>query len=231
MISTDNVIRRFLVGCWRYYKRFVYRRKSVRIDFGAEFNQQTIFGTNIWVHHHTNVKDSTIGSYSYIQDNCRFENCCIGRFCSIGDHVRVLSATHPTRDFVSTSPVFYSTARQCINTFTEDDLFLEYRSINGYSSIIGNDVWIGSNVIILGGVTIGDGVIIAAGALVNKDVPPYSIVGGVPAKIIRKRFNEKQIELLLADPWWNKPECWLRSHANDFKHIDLYLNSLNNEKE
>lgn len=231
MISTNNIARRFLVGCWRYCKRIVYRHKSIRIDFGSEFNTQTMFGTHIWIHHHTNIKDSKIGSYSYIQDNCRLENCSIGKFCSIGDHVKVLSATHPTKEFVSTSPVFFSTACQCLDTFTNDNLFEEYRRVKGYSTIIGNDVWIGSNVIILGGVTIGDGAIIAAGSLVNKDVPPYSIVGGVPAKIIRKRFNEKQIELLLADSWWNKPECWLRSHAKDFKHINLYLNSLNNERE
>lgn len=230
MISTDNIIRRLLVGCWRYYKRIVYRRKFIRIDFGAEFNPQTILGKNIWIHHHTNIKSSKIGSYSYIQDNCRLENCNIGKFCSIGDHVKVLSATHPTREFVSTSPVFFSTACQCINTFANDNLFEEYRRVNGYSAIVGNDVWIGSNVIILGGVTIGDGAIIAAGSLVNKDVPPYSVIGGVPAKTIRKRFNDNQIEMLLSDPWWHKSDHWLRSHAYEFKNIDLYLNRLKDER-
>lgn len=228
MISTNNVFRRFLVGCWRYLKRIVFRRHNIQIDYCAEFNTQTKLGQYIRIHHHTNIKDSQIGNYTYIQDNCKFEKCKIGSFCSIGDNVKVLSSTHPTRDFVSTSPVFFSTEGQCIKSFVEENLFEEYRRVQGFGVIIGNDVWIGSNAILLGGVTIGDGAIIAAGSVVNKDVPPFAIVGGVPAKILRYRFSEEQIKLLLENPWWEKSEEWLKNHACNFKNIDNYLDNIQN---
>lgn len=223
MISTDNVIRRFLVGCWRYYKRILYCRRNVRIDYGAEFNLQTEIGRFVRIYHHTNIKDSVVGGYTYIQNNCILEKCKIGSFCSLGDNVKVLSATHPTKDFVSTCPAFFSTVCQCLTTFTDRNLFDEFRRVQGYGCIIGNDVWIGSNVIILGGVTIGHGAIVAAGSIVNKDVPPYAIVAGIPAKIIRYRFDQYQIKRLLDNPWWNKPNEWIRKHAKDFVNIQQYL--------
>lgn len=218
-MNTNNLLRRFLVGCWRYYKRTLYRKNDVEIDYGTEFNSQTIIGKYVRIHHHTNVKETMIGSYTYIQNNCVLEKCKIGSFCSIGDNVKVLSATHPTKDFVSTCPVFFSTARQCLKTFTDKNLFEEYHRVQGYGAIIGNDVWIGSNVIILGGVTIGHGAVVAAGSVVNRDVPPYAIVAGVPAKIIRYRFTDEQLTELLNDPWWEKPEEWIRKHAKDFVNI------------
>lgn len=226
MITTDNIFRRFLVGCWRYYKRMLYHAHNIKLDYGTEFNPQTIIGKFVRVHHHTNIKDSEIGSYTYIQNDCILEKCKIGKFCSIGDNVKVLSATHPTRDFVSTSPVFYSTAKQCLTSFVDRNLFYEYRRVDGFGCVIGNDVWIGSNAIILGGVTIGHGAIIAAGSLVNRDVPPYAIVGGMPAKIIRYRFEEQYRELLLTNPWWEQSDEWLRIHAKDFISINQYIENI-----
>lgn len=223
MILTENALRRFLVGCWRYYKRLLFHCHNVVIDYGAEFNPQTVIGRFVRIHHHTDIKDSIIGNYTYIQNNCVLERCKIGSFCSLGDNVKVLSATHPTKDFVSTCPVFFSTARQCLTTFVDDNLFDEYRRVKGYSCIVGNDVWIGSNVVILGGVTIGHGSIVAAGSVVNKDVPPYSIVAGVPAKIIRYRFTESQIKQLLDDPWWEKSDMWIHKHSKYFVNIQQYL--------
>lgn len=222
-MNTNNIIRRFFVGCWRYYKRLLYKKSYVTIDYGAEFNPQTKLGHHIWVHHHTNIKDTEIGSFTYIQNDCKLERCKVGRFCSIGDTVKVLSATHPTRDFVSTSPVFFSTACQCGETFVQENMFEEYLRVGEFGVVIGNDVWIGANAILLGGITIGDGAIIAAGSLVNKDVPPYAIVGGVPSKIIRYRFEKEQIERLLLKPWWNKSDEWIRQHAHDFKDIDTFF--------
>lgn len=228
-MNTNNLLRRFLVGCWRYYKRTLYRKNNVAIDYGAEFNPQTQIGKYVRIHHHTNIKESIIGNYTYIQNNCVLEKCKIGSFCSIGDNVKVLSATHPTKDFVSTCPVFFSTARQCLTTFTDKDLFDEYHRVQGFGAIIGNDVWVGSSVIILGGVRVGHGAIIAAGTVVNKDVPPYAIVAGVPARIIRYRFNDEQIKKILKDPWWKKSEEWLREHVKDFANIQQYIENNNYE--
>ena len=83
--------------------------------------------------------------------------------------------------------------------------------------VIGNDVWIGYEAVILAGVTIGDGAVIGARAVVTKDIPPYTIVGGVPAKPIRKRFTQETIDLLLNIKWWNWPEERIRQHITEIQ--------------
>lgn len=107
-------------------------------------------------------------------------NADIGRYCSIASEVCTISGRHPTSDWVSTSPVFYSNECQCGMSDASEKLFDE----SSKKTIIGNILWIGARAIILSGVKIGDGAIIAAGAVVTKDVEPYTIVGGVPAKPI-----------------------------------------------
>ena len=92
-----------------------------------------------------------------------------------------------------------------------------------YGCIIGNDVWIGDDVTILGGVTIGDGAVIALGAVVTQDVASYSIVGGVPAKLIRKRFDENSIEFLNSFKWWDKSDDWLRNNAKEMSNIHDFM--------
>ncbi len=94
---------------------------------------------------------------------------------------------------------FYSTRKQCGATFADRDYFDEQSDIS-----IGNDVWIGARVFLIEGIHVGDGAIVGAGAVVTKDVPAYAVVGGVPAKIIRYRFTQEQIEYLLELQWWDK---------------------------
>ena len=90
---------------------------------------------------------------------------------------------------------------------------------------IGSDVWLGNDVRIMGGVSIGDGAVVGTGALVTKDIPPYSINVGVPAKTIRYRFTEEQIKKLLAEKWWEKDEKWLRDNIERFGDIETFLDS------
>ena len=114
--------------------------------------------------------------------------------------------------------------KQAQISFTDKSYFEELKPIK-----IGNDVWIGANAVILDGVAIGDGAIIGAGAVVNKDVPPYAIVGGVPAKIIRYRFSDEQIEFLLINQLLNKSDQWLREHYKDMHNINIYMDKFKNE--
>ena len=100
---------------------------------------------------------------------------------------------------------------------------------DNFSVVAGNDVWIGDRVLIKGGVRIGDGAVIGMGAVVTKDVPPYAVVGGVPARIIKMRFSENQISELLSQNIWEKPIEWIEENAEKFESIESFLKN-NSEK-
>lgn len=117
----------------------------------------------------------------------------IGRYCQIGGYVAFHASNHP---------ISYLTTYINKSLFNGDLVELKQDK----PIVLGNDIWIGHNVIVLSGVTIGDGAILAAGSVVTKDVDPYTIVGGNPAKPIRKRFSEKIISELLALKWWDKED-------------------------
>ncbi len=214
--------RKALVKLWRFIKRYSFHKRNVFIDKRVAFNQNTLFSNYCKVHLGTSINDSQIGAYSYVGYDCKLDNCIIGKFCSVGSCVKVLTATHPTQTFVSTSPVFHSVQKQCGTTFVKEDVFNQSHLVEGRSVIIGNDVWIGGDVVLIGGIKIGDGAIVGAGAVVTKDVPPYAIVGGVPAKIIKYRFTKEQCDFLLQDQWWNKPIDWIKENAAFFSDIDIY---------
>lgn len=160
-----------------------------------------------------------IGDCSYVSNNSTLTNVTIGHFCSIGPHVQIGLAPHPTRRFVSTYPAFYSKCNNgCPLPFRDDKIFDD----GVPKTLIENDVWIGTNAIIPGGIQIGTGAIVAAGSVVVKDVPPYAIVGGNPAKIIKYRFSDEQIKSLLALEWWNWPIEKIRQHIDNFSDIEKF---------
>ena len=165
-----------------------------------------------------------IGRYSYIGENCVL-NAEIGNFCSIASNVKIIEGFHPIHRF-STSPVFYSVDGQCIKSFVTEKKVEDIKYIKKdekIACIIGNDVWIGENVLIKGGIKIGDGACIAMGSVVVKDIEPFSIVGGVPAREIKKRFSRDIIEKLLKIQWWNKDDTWLKSMENYYDFIDTFI--------
>ena len=145
-------------------------------------------------------------------------NATIGKFSSIASFVKIGLGIHPTKDFVSTHYAFYSNKKKLTKTFSDKNYIEENKNVS-----IGNDVWIGANAIILDGITISDGAIIGAGAVVTKDVPPYAIVGGVPAKIIRYRFDEDTIKKLLEISWWDFPITWLEKNYKLMHNTVLLL--------
>lgn len=158
----------------------------------------------------------------------------IGRYCSINGTARIWN--NHSLDCVTTSPVLDYPNFYGINKYLQrkellgkygahfDNHPFENSPIrNNKPVVIGNDVWIGAYVSILPGVTIGDGAVIAAGAVVNKDVPPYAIVGGVPAKVIRYRFNLEQIKLFLQIRWWEWPHEKIEDNIELMYQPELFL--------
>lgn len=202
-------------------KNVFFSRKS-NIDRHAVFEGQNKIGMESWF-------EGYMGFGTYIGDQCTI-NAKIGRYCSIGHKVTVLTGTHPSHTYVSTHPAFFSLGLQNGTTYVKNQKFKEKiyaDEKNKYGCIIGNDVWIGYNATIMGGCIIGDGAIIAAGALVKNNVEPYTIVAGQPAKVIGKRFSDDKIDYLIKYEWWNKPEDWIKKHADEFDDINKFCNNIN----
>lgn len=179
---------------------------------------------------------NSIGPHSYFLGSMGYgtylnNNCCIvaniGRFTSIAPHVRSSNGVHPyTYPFATTSPMFYSTKKQCGSTFANKMMFQEVAPL----ATIGNDCWIGENVFFAGNLTIGDGAVVLAGAVVTKDVPPYAVVGGVPAKVLKYRYSKADIQFLLEHKWWNKDIEWLKENWESLTDIGKLKKLLSEQK-
>ena len=170
--------------------------------------------------------DVEIGEYSYVNKGTYILSGKVGKFCSIGYSVQIGMPEHPT-NYLATSPRLYGSVDGGDNIFGLPPAWKDYKN----PPTIGNDVWIGSNAIILQGVNVGDGAVVAAGAVVTKDVPPYAIVAGVPAKVIKKRFDSETVEFLLQWKWWDLPPDELKTHATLFQSEVTSLKSVNYSAE
>jgi acetyltransferase-like isoleucine patch superfamily enzyme len=186
---------------------------------GVKIGKSTFERCNV-IFENVAIYNSNIGAHTYIQKNSRVFNSNIGRFCSIASNVSIAPGLHKTSG-LSTHPAFYLKDTPLAITFSETD------SIPTFSRVtIGHDVWIGENSIILDGVSIGTGAIIAAGSIVTKDVEPYSIIGGVPAKVLKYRFSDEIISEVLKSEWWNKPDTWLKENYKLFHNPIEFLSSI-----
>jgi Acetyltransferase (isoleucine patch superfamily) len=178
---------------------------------------QLISGKHTNIVYPCNIFNVTLGDYSYIAKNSSISNTQIGKFCSVGLNFCCGLGIHPTNG-ISTAPMFYST--HCQNGFSLSD---KNKITESKQITIGHDVYIGANVTVLDGVTIGNGAIVGAGAVVTHDIPPYAIVAGVPAHILRFRFSQEQINKLLEIQWWNFEEYNLTAVEEYFFDIDKFI--------
>lgn len=206
--------------------RYIYSK--IKYCGKVRFHYSTIIGKNASFEGYNAIGCNSkftgrMGRCSYMANDCDLY-ASIGRFTSIGDNVKSIMFRHPlTYPFVSTSPMFYSTLKQCGSNFATKNLFQEcvMADAKEHSAIvIGNDCWINSNVTFISGVTVGDGAVVLAGAVVTRDVPPYAIVAGVPAKVIKYRYEKDVCDWLLEKQWWNRDENWLRENWRAFHNIE-----------
>jgi len=167
----------------------------------------------------SNLINVNMDRYSFCGYNCEINNCQIGSFCSIANGVIIGGGMHPI-SWVSTSPVFYE-GRDSVKT-----KFSTKKREPVKTTIIGHDVWIGQNVLIKQGVSIGTGSIVGMGSVVTKNIEPYTIVAGNPAKIIRKRFDDKIISSLLKSEWWNFNNDKLTKYSKYITNPANFLNAL-----
>jgi acetyltransferase-like isoleucine patch superfamily enzyme len=160
---------------------------------------------------------TTVDDFTYVAPHAWSGGAKIGKFCSIGPRFCCGGGVHPV-DGISTAPMFYSTDLQNGTTLSGTSKVTEHRPVR-----IGNDVYIGMDVKVLDGVTIGDGAVIGAGAVVVKDIPPYAIAVGCPARVVKYRFDHETIQKLLSIRWWDWPEEKLRDVEKHFFDVDGFV--------
>lgn len=199
---TKKIIKRFI---WRKYYKMCPGFSGG--GDGISINSNCSFEDYIFVAHHAQIQDSHIGNHTSVGRYDKIREADIGKYCSISWDVTIGAPTHP-----------FKTITNCALTYRKEYGIVDFDSnLPQKRTKIGNDVWIGCDVTIIAGVTIGNGAIIGAGAVVTKDIPPYEIWAGVPAKKIGVRFDKETIALLEEIKWWNWSTGEIKDCLETFK--------------
>lgn len=164
----------------------------------------------------TSMRASTMGDWSYITQDCHVVWTTIGKMCSIANATRINPGNHPMWRAVQHHSVYRAEA---YGLGEDDHDFFEWRKADWVT--IGHDVWIGHGVTVTAGVTIGTGAVVGAGAVVTRDVAPYTVVGGVPAREIKRRFTEAQAEALIRIAVWDWPHETYKTALPDIRALSI----------
>lgn len=210
---------RYLIKNIYYLLNFyLYKIKYKNVKFYfISIIKNTKFTKHIVISSNCEIINSEIDDFTYVSSNTKIINSKIGKFCSIASGVKINLPMHPVTNNISTHPFFYSDKYEKFNKI-KSTKFIEFSKVD-----IGNDVWIGENVIILSGIKIGNGAILAAGAVVTKDIPNYAVAAGIPAKIIKMRFDTSEIQILQNAQWWNTEPIDLIKNIDIFNNKQLYF--------
>lgn len=207
MTRTGEIVTRIAVGLIR-----IIEPALVRVDASSKVDRKAKLNRFV------SLYASSIGRYSYVGPRTKVEFSDIGAFCSVSWDCHIGLTSHATSS-VSTSPIFEARTNGTGTSWVSDEPALaDYQRVK-----IGSDVWIGARAIVMSGVSVGHGAVVAAGAIVTKDVEPYSIVAGVPAKHVRYRFSQRERTMLLEKAWWESPDDDIRNALPIFqkKHVAI----------
>ena len=209
--------------------KFLYllslKKKNVILGKKTVVSKNNIFEGDNKIDSFSKISNCYFGRYSYIGENCDFREVKIGKYCSLGARITCVLGQHPT-NFVSTHPFCYQKGtilKSDVEYTSAMELDDKIQKFGGYKILIKNDVRIGNNVTIFSGVTIHNGAIVGTGAVVNKDIPAYAIAVGVPARVIKYRFSEKEIEFLEKFKWWDKDIKWIKKNICLFNNISQFI--------
>ena len=225
MSSIKNKIKRILLR--KYYKMcpgFVSGGENIDI-------RNCTFDKHVFVAHHAQIQDSYIGDHTSVGRYDKIREADIGKYCSISWDVTIGAPTHP-----------FKTVTNCAITYRKEYGVVDFdANLPQKRTVVGNDVWIGCDVTLIAGVRIGNGAIIGAGAVVTKDIGPYEIWAGVPAKKIGVRFDEDIIHILEEIQWWDWKKTEIADNLSIFREeLDLekatklkeyYINNIKREQE
>lgn len=165
----------------------------------------------------TSLVESSLDDYSYVMNDCDLMYVQVGRFCSIASHVRLNPSNHP---IWRASQHHFTYRSELFGMGPDDAEFFDWR--RAHPVILGHDVWIGHGAIVLPGARVGDGAVIGAGAVVTRDVPPWTIMVGAPARPLRERFSADVQQELRRIAWWNWDHETLAARVADFRALDIH---------